>query len=158
MLLKKRLVKNIDSMSEGIKDLLFGFLIHLLIYWYCKGWAISLGSSQKNCSFSFIANPKKVKLWYIAPTIMVNIILNFHVPISTNKGDIWINILNNFFFHVKKPQTIILFTNKVFNNLFSIKRQSRIINNFICSCCYNLFCWLDTLFCQSDIVIFSELS
>jgi hypothetical protein len=89
----------IHTYSRVQKLLLPVFLVVLQMN---KGWAISLGPSQKNCSFSFIANPKKVKLWYIAPTIMMNIILNFHVPISTNKGDIWINILNNFFFHVKK--------------------------------------------------------
>jgi hypothetical protein len=44
-----------------------------------------------------------VKLWYIAPTIMVNIILNFDVSISTNKGDIQIDILYNSFPMLQKP-------------------------------------------------------
>jgi hypothetical protein len=53
-----------------------------------KGLSISLGPSQKKCSFFLIINVKRLKLWLIISSNTANIILNFHIFISTNKDDI----------------------------------------------------------------------
>jgi hypothetical protein len=92
----------LNRLSTWVSWQISSYFITIITSFENKGWSISLGPSQKNCSFSLTTNPKTLKLWHLILDDLTNITLNFHISIPNNKGDIKVNILEIFFSHVLK--------------------------------------------------------